>query len=53
MNYHALVRKQAKMENVVGPTLTYLAKNEAVLHNNMLVYYNPCRFTMKTVIHEN
>ena len=47
------------MDNAVGPTFArfesffgfsaYCIKNEAVLHNNMLVYNHPCRLATKTV----
>ena len=59
MNCHTLARKQGKMDNAVGPTFArfesffgfsaYCIKNEAVLHNNMLVYNHPCRLATKTV----
>ena len=60
MNCHALARKQAKNVKRCWPNVckvlttlfgfsTYPVKNEAVLHNNMLAYNNPCRFAMRTV----
>ena len=55
VNYHVLARIQVIKWKHCWPNIckvlttffgfsTYLAKNEAVLHNNMLVYNNPCKF---------
>ena len=62
VNYHALQENRLKWKTLLAPHLrssdnflwfpTYLAKDEAVLRNSMLVlnYNNSCRFTIETVL---